>query len=82
VAECFETGGYAGHPQFTAQQAGERIANSVNAVTRILGLLSGTEWDSETMGEVANILTEEGFTVREPDCYGGWDHDGAPEPAR
>jgi len=75
VAECFETHG------ITAQQAGERLANSVNAITRIVALLDGEpEWDSETMGTLANILHEQGFKLRaaHEEPYGGWDHDGGP----
>lgn len=68
VAECFETDG------ISAQQAGERIANSVNVVTRIVEALNREpEWDSDTMSEVANILHEEGFKLRDPDEGDGFE---------
>lgn len=62
VAECFETNG------IPAPDAGARLANSVNAITRIMALLDDSpEWDSETMGDLANILHDEGFKLREAD---------------
>jgi hypothetical protein len=65
VAECFETGGYAGHEPITAREAGERIARAVNVVKYIVEILDNTpEWDSDTMSEVANALTEAGYKIR------------------
>ncbi|HZO54922.1 MAG TPA: hypothetical protein VFB63_19600 [Bryobacteraceae bacterium] len=50
-----------------ADESAQRIACSVNAVTQIVALLDGKEWDSETICAVANILREEGFPVRDLD---------------
>ena len=64
VAEVFDTG--MGKESIGADEAANRIACSVNAITRIVALLDGEpEWDSETMGDLANILHEFGFKLRD-----------------
>lgn len=73
VCETFE------HEGRSARENAERIAGALNVVNRLTAVLDGEEWDSETMGEVGNIMHEEGFQMREPQAYGGWDHDGGPD---
>jgi hypothetical protein len=81
VAECFETGGYAGHPRITPREAGERIARAVNVVKRIVEILDNEpEWDSDTMSAVANELAEAGYHIRDTeeqnaDDEAGKEHD-------
>lgn len=65
VAECFDTGGYAGHPRIGADEAAAHLAAAANAVGQIVAELDGKEWDSEAICTVANILRENGFPMRD-----------------
>lgn len=60
VCETFE------HEGRSARENAERIAGALNIVTRLHALLDGTEWDSETMSEVATLMWEGGFPLRAP----------------
>lgn len=69
IAETFE------HEGRSARENAERIAAAINVVNRLTALLDGEEWDSETMGEVGNIMEEEGFPLRpfDPEAQEGED---------
>lgn len=47
----------------------EEVYRDLEALNDIHSLLDGTEWGSETLDQIADILRETGREIREPD-YG------------
>lgn len=47
----------------------EEVQRDLEALNDIHSLLDGTEWDSDTLEQIADILRETGREIREPD-YG------------
>jgi len=42
------------------------IVRRVNLVSAIHALLDGTEWNSDTTSAIAELFTDNGYTIKEP----------------
>lgn len=52
---------------FTSEQYAKKVASS-HAMRLITDTLSGKEWNSDTLGDVADIVRRNGFTIAEPEA--------------
>ena len=41
--------------------------DEVGAIIRIQEILSGSEWNADTLNDIANVMTEVGYPIGEPD---------------
>lgn len=45
----------------------EQACHALSALDRIHAILDGQEWDSSTASEVASVLTDLGYEIRDPE---------------